>query len=98
MPPHVLVPRDIGVPLPGRDALGVADRREALSVARALALGESDPAFRPAVADGVALQAGLGLLLHRGLPLESLPGAFTECREVLAAGFAFPLPDAEVKA
>jgi hypothetical protein len=46
----------------------------------------------------VALQGGLGLLLHRGLPLESLPGAFTECRETLASGFRFPLPLTEVKA
>ncbi|HXC17355.1 MAG TPA: anthranilate phosphoribosyltransferase [Holophagaceae bacterium] len=95
---QVLVPRDIGVPLPGRDALGVADRGEALAVARSLALGAGDPGFRPAVADGVALQAGLGLLLHRGLPLESLPGTFTECQEVLAGGFTFPLPTAEVQA
>jgi anthranilate phosphoribosyltransferase len=98
MPAQVLVPRDIGVPLPGRDALGITDRSEALEVARALGRGESDHAFRPAVADGVALQAGLGLLLHRGLPLESLPGTFKESREVLAAGFVFPLPVAEVKA
>lgn len=98
MAAQVLVPRDIGVPLPGRDALGVADRAEALSVARGLTLGEGDAGFRPAVADGVALQGGLGLLLHRGLPLESLPGAFTECREALAMGFRFPLPLAEAKA
>lgn len=95
---QVLVPRELGVPLPEREALGVADRGEALAVARALASGERDPAFRPAVADAVALQAGLGLLLHRGLPLESLPGAFTGCREALAGGFAFPIPAAERKA
>ncbi len=97
MAPQILVPRDLGVPLPERRALGVVDRQEALAVAQALGRGQGDPAFRPAVADGVALQAGLGLLLHRGLPLESLPGAFSECRETLAAGFAFPLPPAETK-
>lgn len=96
--PQVLVPRDLGVPLPDRRALGVADRAEALAVARALGRGAGDPAFPPAVADAVALQAGLGLVLHRGLPLESLPGAFTECRETLASGFAFPLPALELKA
>ncbi|HTL98036.1 MAG TPA: anthranilate phosphoribosyltransferase [Holophagaceae bacterium] len=98
LPAQVLVPRDLGVPLPARDALGVADRPEALAVARALARGAAEPAFRPAVADGVALQAGLGLLLHRGLPLEGLPGAFSECRETLEAGFEFPLPFPEVRA
>ena len=95
---QVLVPRDLGVPLPEAAALTVADRMEALAVARGLARGEGDPAFRPAVADGVALQAGLGLLLHRGLPLESLPGAFTACRDTLAKGFVFPLPPMRVKA
>jgi anthranilate phosphoribosyltransferase len=98
LPAQVLVPRDIGVPPPERQALGIADRAEALAVARALGLGEGDPGFRPAVADGVALQAGLGLLLHRGLPLESLPGAFVECRAVVAEGFAFPLPGKAVQA
>lgn len=96
--PQVLVPRDLGVPLPDRSALGVADRVEALAVARALGQGADDPAFRPAVADAVALQAGLGLVLHRGLPLESLRGAFGECREALDSGFAFPLPALEMKA
>jgi anthranilate phosphoribosyltransferase len=96
--PQVLVPRDLGLQQPQRGALGVADREEALAVARALAKGEGDAAFRPAVADGVALQAGLGLLLHRGLPLDHLADAFAESREALRAGFAFPLPATEVKA
>ena len=95
---QVLVPRDLGLGAPARGALGVADREAALAVARALGRGDTDPAFRPAVADGVALQAGLGLLLHRDLPLERLPGAFAECRETLARGFAFPLPSKEVVA
>ena len=95
--PQVLVPRDLGLKAPPRGALGVATREEALAVARALAKGEGDAAFRPAVADGVALQAGLGLLLHRGHALDRLPAAFTESREALSAGFALPLP-AEVPA
>ena len=95
---QVLVPRDLGLKPPARGALGVADRDEALAVARGLSKGAGDAAFRPAVADGVALQAGLGLLLHRGLSLDSLPGAFTECRDALSAGFAFPIPAKEVNA
>ena len=90
--PRVLVPRELGLKQPPLGALGVADRAEALAVARALAKGGSDAAFRPAIADAVALQAGLGLLLHRGLPLDSLPGAFDECRGAVETGFAFPLP------
>jgi anthranilate phosphoribosyltransferase len=98
MKPQALVPRDLGIALPVRGALGVADRAEALAVARGVVKGEGDTAFRPAVADGVALQAGLGLLLHRALPLEGVPGAFSEAREALAAGFALPLPIEEVNA
>ena len=96
--PQVLVPRELGVPLPGRDALGVQTREEALAVARAFTRGSGDPAFRPAVADGIALQGAFGLLLHRGLPLGDLADAFTECRGALENGFEFPLPISEVRA
>ena len=95
---QVLVPRELGIALPERGSLQVADRPEAVAVAKALAAGAGERAFRAPVADAVALQAGLGLLLNRGLPLNSLPGAFLECREQLEAGFAFPLPTKEVKA
>ena len=90
---QVLVPRELGVPAPARAALAVATRQEALAVARGLAAGASDPAFRSSVADAVALQAGLGLLLHRGLPLNGLGSAFRECRKTLTAGFRLPLPE-----
>ncbi|MBS1766235.1 MAG: anthranilate phosphoribosyltransferase [Acidobacteria bacterium] len=95
---QVLVPRDLGLKAPAKGALRVADRHEAIAVARALSRGEGDAAFRPAVADAVALQAGLGLLLHRAMPLDALAGVFAESREALAMGFAFPVPAMEVTA
>lgn len=95
---QVLVPRDLGLRAPARGALGVSTREEALAVARGLTKGEGDAAFRPAVADGVALQTALGLLLHRDLELDHLPSAFGEARESMRAGFAFPLPETEVPA
>lgn len=98
LPAQVLVPRDLGLAQPARGALGVADRAEALAVAKALGAGASDPAFRAPVADAVALQAGLGLLLHRDEGLDQLPARFAEAREALTAGFAFPLPAKEVTA
>ncbi len=91
--PQVLVPRELGIPLPGRHALAVANRDEAIAAARGLARGSSDSDFRPPVADGVALQAGLGLLLHRDLPLSGLASAYQEAREALRAGFRLPLPE-----
>lgn len=91
--PKVLVPRELGIPQPGAHALAVANRDQAIAAARGLARGANDPDFRPAVADAVALQAGLGLLLHRDLPLNGLAAAYRECREALAAGFRLPLPE-----
>jgi hypothetical protein len=44
------------------------------------------------VADAVALQAGLGLLLHRGEGLEGFPAAFRQSRSALEAGFPLPFP------
>ncbi len=90
---QVLVPRELGIPLPSGHALAVANRDQAIAVARGLARGADDPAFRPAVADAVALQAGLGLLLHRDLPLSGLARAYQEAREALTMGFRLPLPE-----
>ncbi len=88
----VLVPRELGLTHPPRHALRVQDRAEALAVARALHAGAGHADFRPAVADAVALQAGLGLLLHRDLPLAALPEAHRESRQALETGFALPFP------
>lgn len=91
---QVLVPRELGIPVPARGALAVKDRAEALAVAKALALGHAAQGFRSAIADAVALQAGLGLLLHHGLPLDGLNSAYAESREALSTGFRLPLPEA----
>ena len=90
--PAVLVPRDLGLPQPPRHALRIRDRAEALAVARGLHGGAGHPDFRPPVADAVALQAGLGLLLHRNQGLAELPGAFREARLALGSGFPLPFP------
>jgi anthranilate phosphoribosyltransferase len=94
-PRQVLVPRELGIPQPEPHALRVADRAEALAVARGLLGGVAHPDFRGAVADAVALQAGLGLLLHRDSPLEGLPQAFCEARVALQQGFPLPFSAVE---
>lgn len=95
---EVLVPRDLAIGAPQRDALRVEDRAQALAVARGCLHGSASPDFRAAVADAVALQAGLGLLLHRNAPLADLPRAMQECRDVLENGFEAPLPAEEIAA
>lgn len=88
----VLVPRELGLGHPPKDALVVGDRGEALRLALGFHGGAGHPDFVPALADAVALQAGLGLLLHRGLALGDLPGVLGEARARLDAGFPLPLP------
>jgi anthranilate phosphoribosyltransferase len=93
---QVLVPRELGITPPARDALRVADRAEALAVARGLFAGADHADFRPAVADAVALQAALGLHLHRGTGLQSLAETLRETRAQIDRGFPLPfaLPEA----
>jgi len=88
--PQVLVPRELGLSAPPRHALRVADRAEALTVARGLFGGAAHADFRPAVADAVALQAALGLQLHRKQGLEGLGDSLREARTQLERGFALP--------
>ncbi|MBK8725441.1 MAG: anthranilate phosphoribosyltransferase [Holophagaceae bacterium] len=88
----VLVPRELGLRLPAKDALTVGDRAEALRLALGFHGGSAHADFVPALADAVALQAGLGLLLHRDLPLAALAGALGEARTRLDQGFPLPLP------
>ena len=95
--PRVLVPRELGIPVPKRDALRVADRADALRVARGLHGGGQHPDFCSEVADAVALQAALGLVLHRDAELDATAGFFKEARAVLEHGFPLPLPAAEVR-
>ncbi len=87
---QVLVPRELGITPPNRDALRVADRAEALAVARGLFAGSGHADFRPAVADAVALQAALGLHLHRGASLQGLAATLKEARSEVDRGFPLP--------
>ena len=90
--PVVLVPRELGIVAPARHALTVEDRGEALAVAKGLLGGALHGDFRPAVADAVALQTSLGLLLHRNQSLQTLGDTYREARASLDAGFALPFP------
>lgn len=85
-----ILPHHLGIPKPAPDSLRASSREEAVAVARGLLGGATHPGFRPAVADAVALQAALGLLLHRDEPLARLHGAFSEARLVLHSGFDLP--------
>ena len=87
---QVLVPRELGIVPPDRHALRVADRAEALAVARGMFGGASHVDFRPAVADAVALQAAMGLQLHRNAGLEGLEASLREARLRLEGGFHLP--------
>jgi anthranilate phosphoribosyltransferase len=84
------VPRELGIAPPTRHALRVADRAEALAVARGIFGGAAHVDFRPAVADAVALQAALGLQLHRDAGLEGLGTSLREARLRLEEGFTLP--------
>lgn len=95
---QVLVPRELGLVHPERNALRIADRAEALAVARGLLGGCRHADFRPAVADAVALQAALGLTLHRDGTLEDLGPLLREVRATLDRGFALPFSVAGVNA
>lgn len=92
--PEILVPRELGIAAPDRHALRVADRAEALAVARGLLGGAAHADFRPAVADAVVLQVALGLHLHRDSGLEGLGDTFRAERGRLALGFHLPFAPA----
>lgn len=82
--------RVLGIPKPAPLALQAASREEAVQVARGVLAGGNHPDFRPAVADAVALQAALGLLLYRGAPLSALGEAYAEARSAVQSGFDLP--------
>jgi len=94
---QVLVPRELGLAAPARNALRVTDRAEALVVARGLFAGASHADFRPAVADAVALQTALGLHLHRQAGLEGLADTLREARAQIDRGFPPPFAAPEVQ-
>jgi anthranilate phosphoribosyltransferase len=90
LPVARFTPSDFGLAPASAGALAVRSRDEALELARGLLGGARHKSFRPALADAVALQAALGLLLHRELPLPALAGVFREAREKIERGIALP--------
>jgi anthranilate phosphoribosyltransferase len=71
--------------------LAQADTLEAcVALSRALAGGRRDPDYPARVAEEVALQAALGLLLVRDAGLDALPQGVAEVRAALETGFNLP--------
>ncbi len=88
---HILVPRDLGLStLFSKDALRASSREDAVSAARGLIAGASDPSFRAPVAEAVALQAALGVVLVRDLHFDALPGLLRNLRSRLDRGLHLP--------
>ena len=72
---------------PGRAATSKA---ECVALARGLAGGQEHPDFSPRLAEEVALQAALGLMLVRDLGTGDLPGLVAEVRAALRDGLHLP--------
>ena len=92
LPAKVLVPRELGIPRPSRDVLLVKDRAEALRLAVGLHGGARHPDYRQPLADAVALQAGLAMVLVREQELSGLQEALLEARAGVQQGFDWPFP------
>ncbi len=71
----------------------VQDRAEALRLAIGLRGGARHADFRQPLADAVALQTALALVLTRGLDLGGLQDPLVEARARLQQGFELPLPE-----
>jgi len=83
--------------LPGEIQLGrtpparaAGSKAECVALAEGLAGGREHPDFSPRVADEVALQAALGLILVRELPFTSLSALAAEVRATLLRGLHLP--------
>jgi anthranilate phosphoribosyltransferase len=70
----------------GLEARHAGSKEACVALARGLAGGAGHPDFSPRVAEEVALQAALGLLLVRGLPFMALGEAVAEVRSCLMDG------------
>jgi anthranilate phosphoribosyltransferase len=68
----------------------VASREDCVRLARGLAGGRRHPDFCPRVAEEVALQAALGLMLVLDRPVAALPALVGEVRAALQAGLPLP--------
>jgi anthranilate phosphoribosyltransferase len=84
-----LLPAEAGL-LPGLAPRPAGSKAECVALAGSLAGGREDPGFCPRVAEEVALQAALGLLLTRELPLSAMPALVAEVRATLDAGLQLP--------
>jgi len=89
LPRVTLVPEELGL-RQGLAPRPAASKAECVAAAVGLAGGGGHPDFGPRVAEEVALQAALGLLLTRELPFSALAGAVDEVRAVLQAGLHLP--------
>jgi anthranilate phosphoribosyltransferase len=84
--PRVTVqPREAGLQL-HLPPQAVASKDDCVALALGLAGGRRHPDFSPRVAEEVALQAALGLMLVQDLPVSSLAGLVAEARAAVAAG------------
>jgi anthranilate phosphoribosyltransferase len=84
-----LLPQEAGVQrtLPARAA---GSKAECVALAEGLAGGREHPDFSPRVAEEVALQAALGLVLVRGMQVSALPALVAEVRAALLGGLHLP--------
>jgi len=84
-----LLPGELGLnrTLPEQPA---ASKAACVALAEGLAGGRLHPDFSPRVAEEVALQAALGLLLVRNQPFSALPALVAEVRATLLTGLHLP--------
>jgi anthranilate phosphoribosyltransferase len=71
-------------------ARAAGSKAECVAIAEGLAAGREHPDFSPRVAEEVALQAALGLLLVRSRPFSELPALLAEARATLLRGLHLP--------
>jgi anthranilate phosphoribosyltransferase len=84
-----LLPEQAGL-LRTPPAPAAGSRAACVALAEGLAGGREHPDFSPRVAEEVALQAALGLLLVRELELAALPALVAEARATLLQGLHLP--------
>ena len=71
-------------------ARAAGSKAECVAIAEGLAGGREHPGYSPRVAEEVALQAALGLLLVRGRDFSELPALVAEARAALMQGLHLP--------
>ena len=89
LPRVLLNPADAGLGQPPAPR-AVHSKADCVALAEGLAGGREHPDFCPRVAEEVALQAALGLMLFRELPTAALPALVAEARATLLSGLHLP--------